>query len=317
MDISVMLAGQKFSVPIMNGAGSCKTLEDVRSLARTPAGGIVVGSGTVKGGTGNENNTFDWNQYRSLNSLDLPNPGKEVYRSQLPEMVNIATQAGKPLHFSIAGNTPDEYAEMALVALEAKVNCLEINLGCPNKFDGDKRQARIIANLPYVSYEILHLIRRRIGFLLPISVKVTYYSDRGVLEEMAGVINDPRFAIHAVVTTNTLPNCVAFTENGKHLLVPQFKGYAGGGGRMMKEAGLGQVQMWRETLKPEIQIIGVGGISTGRDVVEYMWAGADAVQMTTALLTKGRLDPQPLERVTLEFADQAHLVSRFASTSAE
>ncbi|MBX4204919.1 MAG: hypothetical protein KW788_01865 [Candidatus Doudnabacteria bacterium] len=123
--------------------------------------------------------------------------------------------------------------------------------------------------------------------------------------------------VSAIVTTNTIPNCVAFTQHGKHLLVPQYKGYAGGAGRMIKEAGLGQTQMWRENLRSEIQIIGVGGITSGRDAVEYFWAGADAVQMTTALLSKGLLDPQPLERVTMEFVELAHLIPRFAATVGE
>ncbi|MBX4204920.1 MAG: tRNA-dihydrouridine synthase [Candidatus Doudnabacteria bacterium] len=176
MDFTVELAGQRLTMPIMNGAGSCKIIADVNALARTPAGAIVVGSGTVKGGMGNANNTFDWNEYRSLNSLGLPNPGEEGYQRDLPEMVNIAHEAGKLLYFSIAGNTQDEYAEMALTAADAKVDLIEINLGCPNKFDGDKRQMRIIANLPDLSHEILYTIRRAIGLRLPISVKVTYYT---------------------------------------------------------------------------------------------------------------------------------------------
>lgn len=312
MDLSVVLARQKLSLPIMNGAGSCKHIEDVKLLASTDLlGGINVGSGTVNKGSGNAGNVFDWNQYRSLNSLGLPNPGKEEYRELLPEMVEIAHDSGKVLHFTIAGNTPDDYAQMAEVARDANVDCLEVNLGCPNKFASDKRQMRIIAFLPDQSQQILRLVRQTVGPGLTMAVKVTYYSDRGALEEVADSINDPSL-VQVVVTTNTLPNCVAFTADGKHLIVPQYKGYAGGAGRMMKEAALGQVQMWRSVLRPEIQIEGVGGIATGRDVVEFFWAGADSVQITSELLKKNKLDITPLSGIVSELTDLAHLVPQFA-----
>jgi dihydroorotate dehydrogenase len=310
MDISVTLAGKKLDVPILNGAGTVKTIEHVEKMAQTKAGGIVVGSATVEPREGR--GAFRPFHDGTLNSMDLPNPGLMQYRRDLPVMCRIAHDRGKVLHFSIAGNTPEEYAELACVAAESQVDCLEINTGCPSIFDDNRQPLRIISFLPDLVGSILFRVRQKAGRELQLSVKVSYFSDRKQLTKLAYVFKHCNLGVSAVVTTNSIPNCLDFAENGTPLLVPELKGYCGGAGKMILPLALGQVQMWREELSPSIQVVGIGGISCGLDAVKHFWAGADAVQVTSALLMYQKLEVQPLNRIIEQFEGIAPIVPRFA-----
>ena len=110
----------------------------------------------------------------------------------------------------------------------------------------------------------------------PIWVKLSPYSDPGLLKEVAEVINEAPPPVAAVVTCNTFPNAYA----GKGAISPM-GGLAGLSGPALKPIALGQVVQFRKHLKEEIDVIGVGGITTGNDAVDFFEAGAKAVQCTT------------------------------------
>jgi len=301
------VARMQLEPPIMNGAGTCKDMDDFDLVMASTAGAVVVGSATINGGTGNAGNVFDWDERRSLNSLGLPNPGLVAYGNILVDMARKGRLSNKPVIFSIAGTDPDDYRKLAQLAVMANVSCVEVNLGCPNKYLTSGKLARIACYDPCLVESILREVRSVLdekgGSSISLTVKVSYFPDRVLMDEVASVISGSTYWVGAVVAINTLANALAFTPSGRHRLVPQFRGYSGLGGRAVKEIGLGQVQLWRDMLVDQIRIIGVGGISTGRDVQEYFWAGADAVQVTSELLKDGRLGVAPLERITSELVD--------------
>lgn len=274
--------------PVGNAAGWCKTVDEVRNLARSAAEVIVVGSITVPERSGNPGNTFAI----PLNSLGLPNMGIEKLKEIGPEMVRIAHEAGKKIILSIAGFDPKEYRQMARAAQEMGFDGIEINLGCPNVADGGKRKP--IASLDLrLTEEIVGLSSSAVKMHDPdffVSVKMSPMSNPLQIIDTAELL--AHCNIDAIVTQNTFPNALLFNEDGTPTIqTPDKTGWAGFAGSAIKPMALGQVNQWRKALDSfgasSIEVWGVGGVETGKDVRDMIWAGASVVQVGTAYFTYG------------------------------
>ncbi|MDP2636991.1 MAG: dihydroorotate dehydrogenase [bacterium] len=280
MELKTTLGSIELEHPIMNAAGPrCKTIEEVRILARTPVAAIVVGSITKEPRPGNQGDVYHSGPNFSLNSLGLPNGGWTYYYEHLPEMVDIARQAGKILIVSIAGFSPEEYDELANKASQRGLLILrECNLGCPNVWS-DGKQKRIASFDPLLVERILQAGWYDL-------VKVSPFSDPTHLAEIASVIS--KSTALAVTVANTFPNAFALQEDGRSAISPQFSdGLAGMAGPALKAINMGQVLQWKKLLPKHIAVIGAGGIRTGQDVKDYLKAGASAVQIATAYADEG------------------------------
>src|SRR5258707_15814266 len=97
MNLEIDFCGLKLEGPLMNAAGTCKTVEDVQKFATTPVCAIVAGSYTYDSRLDNDGVTYYADSIRSVNSKGIPNGGKEYLQEHLPLMVEIAHAAGKPL----------------------------------------------------------------------------------------------------------------------------------------------------------------------------------------------------------------------------
>lgn len=274
--------------PVGNAAGWCKTVDEVRNLARSVVEVIMVGSVTVPERPGNPGNTFAI----PLNSLGLPNMGIEKLKEIGPEMVRIAHEAGKKIILSIAGFDPKEYRQLARAAQEMGFDGIEINLGCPNVADGGKRKP--IASLDLrLTEEIVGLSSSAMKMHDPdffVSVKMSPMSNPLQIIDTAELL--AHCNIDAIVTQNTFPNALLFNEDGTPTIqTPDKTGWAGFAGSAIKPMALGQVNQWRKALDSfggsSIEVWGVGGVETGKDVRDMIWAGASVVQVGTAYFTYG------------------------------
>lgn len=270
--------------PVGNAAGWCKSIEEVRNLARSAAEFIVVGSITMEERGGNPGNTFNG---ESLNSLGLPNMGVEKLKEVGPEMVHIAHEAGKKIILSIAGSSPEEYEKLAKIAFELGFDGVEVNGGCPNVVEGGKRKP--IACFDVTAIRMILWGVCSIKILNPpwfVSFKVSPMSNPLQIIEIAEVLKT--FSIDAVVTQNTFPNGLLFNEDGSpQIQTPDKTGWAGFAGSAIKPMALGQVSQWHQALPDDIQVWGVGGVETGKDVRDMLRAGASMVQVGTAYFTQG------------------------------
>lgn len=275
------------SFPIGNAAGWCKSVAEVASLAQSAASFIVVGSITMEPRDGNPGSTFNGDSVFTLNSLGLPNPGIEKLEEIGPEMIRIAHAAGKPIIASIAGFIPEEFRELAQRAQRIGFDGIEINLGCPNVADKGKRKP-IIAYRPQLVRPSLETIWGYIDAYHPnwfISVKVSPM-DPDRIDEIVSIIE--QFPVDAVVTQNTVPNCLDFNPDGTPVIqTPDKFGYAGGSGRQIFQQALGQVHQWRRRLPENIAVWGVGGVQNGLDIQKMLWAGASVVQVGTTYFVSG------------------------------
>ncbi len=280
MELQTEVVGIRLEHPLMNAAGTCKLLEDVEKLSHSASAVIMVGSITVEPRIGNTGDVYWAGPMFSLNSLGLPNRGAPYYKKVLPEMVAVAHGEGKPLFVSVAGFSPEEYASLAELAFLGGADLVELNLGCPNVWQGST-QKRIACFDSALVAEVLRRVEEKVGANAKVSVKVSPFSDPFALAEVAQVIGASKLA-KAVTTVNTFPN--AFSYNGAKPRITPGGGLAGFAGPAMKPIGLGQVRQLHGLLPERIQIIGVGGITHSQDIREYQESGAVATQVATAYL---------------------------------
>lgn len=273
--------------PVGNAAGWCKSTAEVAKLAASVAQFIIVGSITCECRLGNRGNTFDDTPLRALNSLGLPNPGIENIEAFGPRMIDAAHKAEKPIILSVAGFSAEEYGVLSRKAHRIGFDGIELNLGCPNIVTAGKRKP-IASSHPNLAAAI---IDSALNALDPqekrpfISVKVSPLDPESLVRLAETIVT---FSIDAVVTQNTVPNCLDFDTTGRPIIdTPDDTGWAGGSGPAVLCQALGQVSQWRQVTPDHIAIWGVGGVTSGLDVQKMRWAGASVIQVGTAYFTGG------------------------------
>ncbi len=254
----------------MVGAGACKSFEQAKWLFVAP---VVLGSFTPLGRDGNEGELFYPKTEEEflkagfgLNSYGMPNKGFEVEK-QLP-----SENAYNPLIISIAGFNVEDYLQGVSVFknLQRIISAFELNFGCPNTEHGK------IMSFDIESLDDLFCELARIANSLPVWVKFSPYSDPGLLKEVATLVNEHKGVINVVVTCNTFANAYSGPGN----IYPN-NGLAGLSGPALKPIAWGQVVQFRQHLDVEVDVIGVGGLITGDDIVDFLGSGAKAVQLTS------------------------------------
>lgn len=298
------LCGIDLEHPVMNAAGTCKSLDDVRDLARSAAAAIVVGSITVAARTGNSGATYHAGDGFSLNALGLPNRGLAYYVEQLPQMVGAAHDAGKPLILSVAGFGVDDYAEAAAAVAPTGVDVLELNLACPNVWDGGA-QKRIACFDPGQTAAILSAVDAALRAApkpVPYGVKISPFSDPAALADLAAVLGTATATGGGpgyVCSSNTFPNGLAYDDAGRPVIGVELAGLAG---PALRPIALGQVHQLRRLLPAAVELVGAGGVSSGRDVADFLRAGASAVQVATAYWNRDG-DPAVFGAIAADWAE--------------
>ena len=257
--------------PVMVGAGACKTPQTTEGwLSVAP---VVSGSYTPEERGGNEGERLFYPdteaEFRELgfglNSFGMPNMG---FAATARRLANY--EGEEPQIVSIAGFCVDDYiAGARQFTSVASVLAREFNFGCPNTEHGK------IMSFDLHALEMLFQQLNKIGGP-PVWVKFSPYSDPGLLKEVATVVNAAPPVVKAVVTCNTFANAYA----GEDAISPM-GGLAGLSGPALKPIALGQVVQFRKHLDSRIDVIGIGGATMGNDVIDFLDAGAQAMQMTS------------------------------------
>lgn len=283
--------------PLMNGGGCCKTISDVEIMATSSAGAIVGGSYTWDESPGNSGKVFKVIEDDGLNALGLPNPGRKGVARDVPEMAMIAHDAGKKFIVSISCSTPDEYGDLAAIALEKGADGVEANLACPNKVTAEGKRAPLACYDITSTGKIISKIEQCVGVDAVVWFKVAAYLNRSQLEDAGAMITSFRVP-KAVVTMNTVFGCLDFDEYGEPVISV---GLAGLSGRAVKRIRLGQVYMLHQALEEKLPVIAVGGIDSALDIHKSALAGAVAFQMTTEVIKGNRINPNVFFRVIDEY----------------
>ncbi len=240
-------------------------LEYAQLLQLDHLGAIVTKSTTLRPRAGAPTPRFVETPSGMLNAVGLSNPGIEkVLKSYAPKW----EQLGAPVVLSIAGEDVDEYVSIAMRAEEAEpVAGLELNLSCPNVTTGDL----LVGSDPEQAAEVTEAVRAVTS--LPLILKLSPAALD--ISEVARAVEDA--GADAVSLINTLPGLVIDTQRRGAALGNVTGGLSGPAIRPVAVR-----MVWEVARKVRIPVIGLGGITDVDDALQFIMAGASAVQVGSA-----------------------------------
>lgn len=283
-------AHTKFANPFMNASGvHCMTIEDLQELEKSDAGAYITKSCTLEKREGNPSPRYVDLALGSINSMGLPNLGFNYY---LDYVLEVQQNQDTPIFFSIAGMSPEENLEMLdSIQKSAFSGITELNLSCPN-----------VPGKPQLAYDFQateQLLEKVFAFFKkPLGVKLPPYFDLAHFDQMADILN--KFPLTYVNSVNSVGNALYIDTEEETVVIKPKNGFGGLGGQYIKPTALANVRAFYTRLKPEIQIIGTGGIETGQDAFEHLLCGASMLQIGTALHKEG---PEIFTRIRRELQE--------------
>lgn len=265
--------------PFMNASGvHCMTTTDLEELAASEAGSFVTKSATLAPREGNPEPRYVDLALGSINSMGLPNKGLDYYLNfALEKQEAIAPEA--PFFFSVAGMSVEENIEL-LRKIEASNfrGITELNLSCPN-----------VPGKPQVAYDfpLTEQILEQVFsfFTKPLGVKLPPYFDLAHFDQMAEILN--KFPLTYINSINSIGNGLYIDPETEAVVIKPKEGFGGIGGEYVKPTALANVRAFATRLKPEINVIGTGGIRSGQDAFEHLLCGATMLQIGTELQKEG------------------------------
>jgi len=266
-DLRIKIGSVDFNNPIFVASGTYGYGTEVSELADiTVLGAIVTKSVTRYPREGNPPPRIVETPSGMLNSIGLANIGVEAY---IKKMIPLYEELKRPIIMNIAGSTDDEYCEILELTELVSSNIVgyEINISCPNVNAGGM-EFGLDCDLTEQLTTRLRKITDRL-LIMKLSPNVTDIAAIGVAAEKGGV--------DALSAINTLVGMSINTTNKKSNI---HYGYGGLSGPAIKPVGLACVHKIYQAV--DISLIGIGGITSADDVLEYVLAGAAAVEVGTA-----------------------------------
>lgn len=267
-----------------NAGGTCKTVADVEKLAtRTAITHIELGSITWLERFGNKGD-IQWIRAdgTSVNALGMNNGGEQYYRRHLRHMVEIAHANGKEFGVNIASIEQGDTEKLCQLCIDAGVDFITFNGGCPNVWD-EGVQKKIISHDPKGLDRELADIFAVAGGRLDIYIKLSLYqNDHALRKEIASLLKPYPVTI---LTTNTKPSTNLTREDGKPAISFKSNGQeinvGGMGGTELRPYAEQELQEFHRLL-PHHDIISVGAISEGQHLYDRLKMGAIGGQVGTA-----------------------------------
>jgi dihydroorotate dehydrogenase (NAD+) catalytic subunit len=267
LTLAVDLKGVQLPTPVLGASGcfgSGREVAEVTDIRKV--GGIVTKSVTVKPVRGLATPRMVETASGMLNAIGLQNPGiEEFIRKDGP----FIAQVGVPVFLSIAGKSVDEFADVAVRARELPgLVAIEANISCPNV----ARRNQVFACQPDAAAEVISTVVRITS--LPVFAKLT--------ADVTDIVEVARECIRAGAHGLSLINTLLGMAIDADTFEPRLASVTGGlSGPAIKPVAIRAVFQVARAL-PDVPIIGMGGIRTARDAVEFLLAGAWAVAIGTA-----------------------------------
>jgi len=260
--------------PVMPASG-CFAIEYSEALDFNKLGALVIKSVSPKSRAGNPTPRVAETASGMLNSIGIPSKGLDYYRR---EVLPPYTRYDTPVVVSISADTVDEFARAVAEMSLPEVAVIEANISCPNlEADG-----MAFAMDPDTTYKAVSAIRRNTGhiFWAKLTPNASNVAVVAKAAEEAGA--------DGIVMGNTLLGMSIDVRTRK----PKLGNVMGGlSGPAIKPVALRMVHQCYRSV--HIPIVGCGGICTAEDAVEFMLAGASAVQVGTASF----IDPGVMQKI--------------------
>mmetsp|Transcript_21980 Transcript_21980/g.30896 ORF Transcript_21980/g.30896 Transcript_21980/m.30896 type:complete len:405 (-) Transcript_21980:174-1388(-) len=289
--------------------------EALAKIAASSSGAVLAKSATVEKQTGNplprtwhheptlspSSEELSTGSIASLNSEGLPNSGIKYYIDPITIQESIG-ETSKPYMISISGKTLQDNLQMLTLIhtsspdVKSSISAIELNLACPN-----------VIGKPIIAYDfeqlksVLEAVSQHpLPKEMPLGVKLSPYFDRPHLQRAASIINEYSQTVKYVVCINTIGYALAIDIHSEMPAIRSNGGLAGLSGAAVKYTALANVRQLRQILVESIDIVGVGGVSSGKDAFEMILCGASAVQVGTCHWNEG---PGCFDRICTELRE--------------
>ena len=265
-DLRVNIGALALKNPVMTASGTFGyglEFEDFIDLGGL--GGIIVKGTTLKPREGNDYPRMAETASGMLNCVGLQNKGVEYFCEHIyPQIKDIDTN----MIVNVSGSSPEDYAECAarIDALE-KIPAIELNISCPNVRDGGMAFGVTCQGASSVVKAVRQAYHKTL--IVKLSPNVTDIAEIARAVEAEGA--------DSVSLINTLMGMAIDIERRKKVLSI---GTGGLSGPAVKPVALRMVYQVAKAVK--IPVVGLGGISTAKDAIEFLMAGATAIEIGTA-----------------------------------
>ena len=267
--IATEIAGLKLANPTILASGILGyTGLSLKSVIEAGAGAVVTKSMGLQPRAGYSNPTIVQTDCGLINAMGLPNAGISHFKEELEQLKSNKF----PVIVSIYGYSPDEFGKVAKIALKMGADALELNVSCPHI----KKAGAEIGCDPVLLAKIMKEVKEKIDkpIIAKLTPNVTNITEIAQAVEEAGA--------DAITAVNTFKAMAIETETGRPILANKFGGLSG---PAIKPLAVRCVyDIYRSV---NIPIIGCGGIRCWEDAVEFMLAGASAVQIGTSVAFQG------------------------------
>ena len=265
-DLSVTVAGVTFKNPIIPASGTFgfgREYEDLYPLSLL--GGISTKGTTLDPKDGNPPPRIAETPAGMLNSVGLQNPGIDAFiRDALPYLQEQDTV----IIANVAGSTVEDCVEIARRLENTKVHMLELNISCPNVKEGGVAFGTSCESAGAITAAVRKATTKPL--MVKLSPNVTSITDIAKSVEAAGA--------DAVSLINTLLGMRIDIESKRPILKNNVGGLSG-----PAVFPVAVRMVWQVANAVSIPVVGMGGVASGKDAIEMMMAGAQAVQVGAAI----------------------------------
>jgi dihydroorotate dehydrogenase (NAD+) catalytic subunit len=268
--LAVDIAGLKLKNPTMLAAGILgMSGASMLEVIRNGAGAVVTKSLGLKPRKGYANPTIVQLDCGIINAMGLPNPSVKWFAEEIQEIKQ--SKPDVPIIASVYGFSAEDFAKVAQKAEKIEADAVELNVSCPH-VEGTGCE---IGQDPKLVAEVVKKVKATVK--KPVILKLTPNVDDIVEIAEAGA----KAGADAITAINTVRAMKINVETAQPILANKFGGLSG---PAIKPIAVRYVYEIYERVK--LPIIGCGGVTTWEDAVEFLLAGASAVQIGSAIAWK-------------------------------
>ena len=269
LDFSTTIGSTWFPAPTFTASGCASSGRELAQFfPLREMGGVVTKSVMSKVRTGRPTPRMAETPSGMLNSIGLQGPGIDAFIAKdIPYLVEQKAR----IIVSIAGETVEEYSTLARKLRSVSgISAIEVNISCPNV----ENRGLVFACDPEASRRVIDGVRRTIGGELPIIAKLS--------PDVTDLVSIARGVVDAGADGLALINTVLGMVINVDTMRPHLGGKTGGlSGPAIRPIAVRAVYQVHAAL-PNVPIVGMGGVASGKDALEMILAGASGVSIGTA-----------------------------------